>query len=146
MTYLALHIVHLFAALIFIGTVIFEVLFLEPVARRLPADVRRALSQQLAPRVRGVMPWVLVVLYACGLGMAWHYRAVLASPGSSAFAALLLLKMALAGSVLLHVITAMTLARRQRLHAALRSRVHLSVFCHMAGIVLLAKTMFHISW
>ncbi|AVJ30064.1 CopD family copper resistance protein [Achromobacter spanius] len=146
MTYIALHIAHLFAALIFIGTVIFEVLFLEPVARRLPADVRRALSQQLGPRVRGVVPWVLVVLYACGLGMAWHYRAVLASPGSSAFAALLLLKMALAGSVLMHVITAMTLARRQRLNAAIRSRVHLSVFCHMAGIVLLAKTMFHISW
>ena len=146
MTYLLLHILHLFAALVFIGTVIFEVLFLEPVQKRLPPDVRRALSQALAPRVRGVMPWVLAVLYACGLGMAWQYRGALASPGSSAFGALLLIKIALATSVLLHVITAMTLARRKRLHAALRSRVHLSVFCHMAGIVLLAKTMFHLSW
>ncbi|QVQ26074.1 CopD family copper resistance protein [Achromobacter deleyi] len=146
MTYLLLHIVHLFAALVFIGTVIFEVLFLEPVQQRLSADVRKALSQELGPRVRTVMPWVLLVLYGSGLGMAWQYRAVLASPGSSAFGTLLLIKIALATSVLLHVITAMTLARRKRLHAALRAKVHLSVFCHMVGIVLLAKTMFHISW
>ncbi|MNT77126.1 hypothetical protein D3C72_2162060 [compost metagenome] len=78
--------------------------------------------------------------------MAWHYRAALASPGSSAFGTLLLIKITLAASVLLHVITAMTLARRKRLHAALRGRVHLSVFCHMVGIVLLAKALFHFSW
>lgn len=146
MTYVFLHTVHLYAAFIFIGTVTFEVLFLEPVQKRLPPHVSRPLSQELAPRVRAVMPWVLVVLYGSGLGMAWQYRSVLADPAGSAFGVLLLIKILLAASVLVHVIVAMTLARRKRLHAALRSRVHLSVFCHMVGIVLLAKTMFHISW
>ncbi|CAB3712173.1 CopD family copper resistance protein [Achromobacter pestifer] len=146
MTYLLLLTLHLLAALVFIGTVTFEVLFLEPVQKRLPAEVRKALSRELAPRVRAVMPWVLVVLYGAGLSMAWQYRSALANPGSSAFGTLLLIKIALAASVLLHVVIAMTLARRKRLYAALRERVHLSVFCHMVGIVLLAKALFHVSW
>ena len=146
MTYLLLLTLHLLAALVFIGTVTFEVLFLEPVQKRLPAEVRKALSRELAPRVRAVMPWVLVVLYGAGLSMAWQYRSALANPGSSAFGTLLLIKIALAASVLLHVVIAMTLARGKRLYAALRERVHLSVFCHMVGIVLLAKALFHVSW
>lgn len=146
MSYALLLTLHLFAALLFIGTVTFEVLFLEPVQKRLPAELRQALSRQLGPRVRAVMPWAVLVLYSAGLGMAWQYRAALANPFGSAFGTLLLLKIVLATSVLAHVITAMTLARRQRLHSALRDRVHKSVFCHMVGIVLLAKALFHVSW
>jgi len=56
-TYPLLLILHLLAAFLFVGTVTFEVLFLEPVHKRLPPDVRRALGSQLAPRVRGVLPW-----------------------------------------------------------------------------------------
>ena len=39
-TYPFLLILHLFAAFVFVGTVTFEVLFLEPVQKRLPVEVR----------------------------------------------------------------------------------------------------------
>ncbi|MBR8657151.1 hypothetical protein KDH83_27915 [Achromobacter sp. Marseille-Q0513] len=139
-------VLHLFAAFVFVGTVTFEVLFLEPVQKRLPTDVRKALGAQLGPRVRAVVPWAVLALYLAGLGMAWQYRAALAQPFSSAFGTLLAIKLALATSVLIHVVVAMSLARRKRLRSAVRRRVHISVFCHMVGIVLLAKTMFHLSW
>jgi hypothetical protein len=49
-------------------------------------------------------------------------------------------------SVLVHVATALTLARRKRLTGALSRRMHISVFCHMVLIVVLAKAMFHVAW
>lgn len=144
--YPLLLILHLLAAFLFVGTVTFEVLFLEPVHKRLPADVRKALGGQLGPRVRAVLPWSVVVLYLAGLGMAWQYRGALADPFGSPFGVLLSLKIALALSVLAHVITALTLARRQRLSGTLNRRMHVSVFCHMVLIVVLAKAMFHAAW
>ena len=77
--------------------------------------------------------------------MAWQYRGALADPLGSPFGILLSLKIALALSVLAHVLTALTLARRQRL-SALSRRMHVSVFCHMVLIVVLAKAMFHVAW
>ena len=123
----------------------FEVLFLEPVHKRLPVDVRKALGGQLAARAGGV---ALVGGGAVpgGLAMAWQYRGALADPLGSPFGILLSLKIALALSVLAHVLTALTLARRQRLSGALSRRMHVSVFCHMVLIVVLAKAMFHVAW
>ena len=60
-TYPFLLVLHLCAAFVFVGTVTFEVLFLEPVQKRLPADVRRALGGQLGPRVRAVVPLAVAV-------------------------------------------------------------------------------------
>ncbi|MGE8611595.1 MAG: CopD family copper resistance protein [Achromobacter veterisilvae] len=145
-TYPLLLILHLLAAFVFVGTVTFEVLFLEPVHRRLPPDVRRALGGQLGPRVRSVVPWAVLVLYLAGLGLAWQYRGALASPASSSFGILLTLKIALAVSVLAHVITALAMAKRKRLTGELQRRLHISVFCHMVAIVVLAKAMFYLVW
>lgn len=145
-TYPLLLILHLLAAFVFVGTVTFEVLFLEPVHRRLPPDVRKALGTQLGPRVRSVVPWAVLVLYLAGLGLAWQYRGALASPGSSSFGILLTLKIALAVSVLAHVVTALAMAKRKRLTGELQRRLHISVFCHMMAIVVLAKAMFHLAW
>ncbi|SSW63063.1 CopD family copper resistance protein [Achromobacter agilis] len=145
-TYPLLLILHLLAAFVFVGTVTFEVLFLEPVHRRLPPDVRKALGTQLGPRVRSVVPWAVLVLYLAGLGLAWQYRDALASPGSSSFGILLTLKIALAVSVLAHVVTALVMAQRKRLTGELQRRLHISVFCHMVAIVILAKAMFYVTW
>ncbi|EHK66627.1 CopD family copper resistance protein [Achromobacter arsenitoxydans] len=144
--YPVLLIVHLLAAFLFVGTVAFEVLFLEPVHRRLPADVRKALGSQLGPRVRSVVPWAVVVLYLAGLGLAWQHRGALAAPAASSFGILLSIKIALAASVLIHVVCALALARRRRLTGAAQGRLHLSVFCHMIAIVVLAKAMFYVTW
>lgn len=143
--YPVLLILHLLAAFLFVGTVAFEVLFLEPVHRRLP-DVRKALGSQLGPRVRSVVPWSVLVLYLAGLGLAWQHRGALAAPLASSFGLLLTVKILLAVSVLVHVVTALVLARRRKLTGALQSRLHTSVFCHMVAIVVLAKAMFYITW
>jgi hypothetical protein len=88
----------------------------------------------------------VLALYLAGLGLAWQYRGVLAHPAGSPLGILLSIKIALAASVLIHVVTALVLARKRRLTPALQRRVHLSVFCHMVGIVVLAKAMFYVTW
>jgi len=96
--------------------------------------------------VRSVVPWSVAVLYLAGLGLAWQHRGALAAPLASSFGILLSIKIALAASVLIQVATALMLARRRRLTGAVQGRLHLSVFCHMVGIVVLAKAMFYVTW
>jgi len=96
--------------------------------------------------VRSVVPWSVVVLYLAGLGLAWQHRGALSAPLASSFGLLLSIKIALAVSVLVHVATALVMARRRKLTGALQGRLHLSVFCHMLAIVVLAKAMFYITW
>lgn len=146
MTYFLLLTLHLFGALIFIGVVFFEVLILESVRRHVPHEAMRALEVAIGQRARTLMPWVLLVLYSAGIGLAWHHRAALAHPLESSFGLLLTIKIALATSVFGHFLAAMTMRKRGRLVARFFKRLHLSVFCHMVGIVLLAKAMFYVQW
>lgn len=145
MLYLLFLLAHLFAALIFIGTVFFEVLILA----RLPLPARMRVQVELAvgQRARALMPWVLLVLFGAGVGMVWlRYRPVLAAPTASAFGLLLSLKLILAASVLLHFLLTMLRMRRGRVSAGYLRFIHLSLFGHMVAIVLLAKSMFYLSW
>ncbi|WP_411833895.1 CopD family copper resistance protein [Pseudoxanthomonas mexicana] len=142
--YYLLLIAHLFAALVFVGTVFFEVLILESVRKRVPKNVMHQIEAGIGQRARQLMPWVLLVLYGSGIGMAWHYRAALAQPFASTFGLLLTIKIALALSVFGHFLTAMWLRSRGRLVSSRSRRLHLSLFFHMVGIVLLAKGMFHL--
>lgn len=147
MSYPILLTLHLFAALIFIGTVFFEVLILESVRKHVPPAVMREVEQGIGKRARRLMPWVLLVLFSAGLGMVWvRYLPLLADPLASAFATLLSLKITLALSVLGHFFTAMYLLFRGRMNSTYFRRIHLSVFSHMVGIVLLVKGMFFLNW
>lgn len=147
MLYPLLLTLHLFAALVFIGTVFFEVLFLQHIRRQLPARLRVLLEQGIARRARRLMPWVLLVLFGAGLGMLWlRYLPLLAAPLASSFATLLLLKILLAASVLGHFLVAMLLFRSGRMNARYSHAIHASLFGHMVLIVLLAKGMFYLSW
>ncbi|MNE61239.1 hypothetical protein D3C80_1564400 [compost metagenome] len=93
------------------------------------------------------MPWVLLVLFSAGLGMVWvRYLPQLANPLASSFGTLLSLKILLALSVFGHFFTAMYLLFSGRMNSKYFRRIHLSVFTHMVGIVLLAKGMFYLSW
>lgn len=85
-------------------------------------------------------------MLARSCGLAWQYRGVLAHPAGSPLGILLSVKIALAVSVALHVVSALVLARKRRLAPALQRRIHISVFCHMVGIVVLAKAMFYVTW
>ncbi|WP_454876515.1 CopD family copper resistance protein [Pseudomonas farris] len=138
---------HLFAALIFIGTVFFEVLFLESIRKQLPAKVMLLVEEGIGRRARTLMPWVLLVLFGAGLGMVWlRYLPVLATPMASSFSTLLLLKILVAVSVLLHFLAAMFLFKSGRMNARYLHFIHASVFYHMVVIVLLAKGMFYLTW
>lgn len=138
---------HLFAALIFIGTVFFEVLILGHLHRQLPARVMVLVEQGVGQRARVLMPWVLLVLFGAGLGMVWlRYLPALAAPSASAFGTLLTLKLILAASVLVHFLLTMARMRWGSVSARYVRWVHLSLFAHMVAIVLLAKGMFYLSW
>lgn len=147
MSYPILLTLHLFAALIFIGTVFFEVLILESVRRHLSPALMREVERGIGRRARRLMPWVLLVLFGAGLGMVWtRYLPSLADPLASSFGTLLSLKILLALSVLGHFFTAMFLLLHGRMNSTYFRRIHLSVFSHMVGIVLLAKGMFYLIW
>ncbi|UCZ85778.1 hypothetical protein LGQ10_05605 [Pseudomonas sp. L5B5] len=147
MIYPMLLTLHLFAALVFIGTVFFEVLFLESIRRQLPAKVMVLLEQAIGRRARQLMPWVLLVLFGAGVGMVWQrYLPSLEAPLASSFGTLLLFKVVLAASVLVHFIGAMLLFRTERMTARWVSFIHTSVFIHLLAIVLLAKGMFYLTW
>ena len=144
--YSLLLLVHLFAALLFVGTVFFEVLILDGVRRHVPKNAMHLVEAGIGRRARRIMPWVLLALYGSGSGMAWQYRAALAHPLSSPFALMLTAKIVLALGVAGHFLAAMLLLGRGRLSGSVSRRLHVSLFWHMVGIVLLAKAMFHLGW
>jgi hypothetical protein len=146
MSHAALVTLHLFAAIMFVGTVFFEVLILEGIRKPVGRETMRTVEIAIGKRARRFMPFVMLVLYGAGISMAWQYRDALAHPFSSSFAMLLWLKIVLALSVLGHFITAMTLAGTGRLKSRHFQLIHLSVFCHVVLIVFLAKAMFYITW
>lgn len=146
MNYGLLLTLHLLAAIAFAGTVFFEVVMLGGVRGRLPAELLRSVERAVGDRATAVMPWVLLTLYTAGAALAWQHRAALAQPLGSSYAMLLAAKIMLALSVFGHFATAMWWRRRGRLDGRRSRRLHLSVFCHVLAIVLLAKAMFHPWW
>lgn len=147
MSYPILLTLHLLAALLFIGTVLYEVLILEALRRQVPTAAMRLLEQGVGRRARRLMPWVLLVLFGAGLGMlGLRYLPVLATPLASGFATLLSLKLILAASVLGHFLLAMGWFHSGRMTARRMAYIHLSVFVQVLLIAVLAKAMFYVSW
>jgi len=137
---------HLFAAIMFVGTVFFEVIILEGIRKPVGREAMRTVETAIGRRARRVMPFVMAILYGAGTAMAWQYRDDLAHPFESSFVTLLSIKIVLAFSVLVHFITAITLSARGKLKSRHFKLIHLSVFCHVVLIVFLAKAMFYVTW
>lgn len=74
---------HLLAAIVFAGTVFFEVVMLDAVRKHLPRELVREVERAIGRRAVAIMPWVLLVLFTAGIGLAWGYRAALARPFDS---------------------------------------------------------------
>lgn len=146
MHYPILVLIHLFAAIMFVGTVFFEVIMLEGVRKRVPKEVMRTMEGAIGTRARAIMPWVLLLLFGAGFGLSWFHRAALADPTASSFGLLLSIKILLALSVFGHFVAAMVLHRLGRLRSRNSQRIHISVFIHVMLIVLLAKLMFYVAW
>lgn len=144
MDYFTLLVLHLFAAILFVGTVFFEVLMLEGIRRHVPREAMRAVESAIGRRARRLMPFAIIILYGAGVGMAWRYHTVLAQPFESTLGTLLSLKILLALSVLAHFIYAVRLGAQGRLKSRQSRLIHLSVFAHVVAIVFLAKAMFYL--
>lgn len=134
--------IHLLAAIAFGGTVFFEVMVLSHAQSSLPMRMRPQLEQAIGNRAVRIFPFVLLVLYGAGLAMAWQFRGALAHPFSTSFGAILTLKIVLALSVLAHFFTAMFWRRRGKLSGTRSHALHLSIFCHIIVIVILAKALY----
>jgi|SRR5699024_3470585 len=146
MSYPIVLLLHLLAAIMFVGTVFFEVIILEGIRYNTPRPTMRAVEQNIGQRARRIMPWVLLVLYAAGITLAWHHRAALANPFDSSFALLLSIKILLAISVFVHFVTAMTMHHLGKLRSVHFKWIHVSVFIHVITIVILAKAMLYLRW
>lgn len=142
MTYLLIKILHLLAAMAFIGTLFFQVLILTPAGRRLDAGVRTPMSQALGQQARRVIHVVALVLYGAGLTLAWPYRSLLADPLSSHFATLLSLKILLALLIIGHYAALIFLRRAQRVTERTMHLLNISLLVHAVLLVICAKTMF----
>lgn len=145
-TYPILLLLHLFAAIMFVGTVFFEVLILEGIRKPLGKEAMREVERNIGRRARKIMPWVILVLFGAGIGMAWTWRGALAQPFVSSFATLLWIKIILAISVFVHFLTAMILGGKGLLRSKHFQIIHLSVFVHVVLIVFLAKAMWYLTW
>lgn len=145
MEYPVLLLIHLSCAILFIGVVAFEVLFLEPIRTHLPDNMMELVEAGIHTRARRFMPFVVILLFASGIALlgrvywnGWY------PPFSSAFSTLLTLKMLLAISVLVHFITAIRASLCNNMTSRRFRLTHYSVFAHMVLIVILAKIMLYV--
>jgi hypothetical protein len=146
MSYSLLHVVHLLAAIAFIGTLFFEVIILAKVKPQLAPGSVAELEQALGRRTRTVLHWVVLLVYGAGFGLAWQHRQALSAPFASSFATLLSLKIVLAVSLFFSFGLVAMLLRSGRMTPSLYRKLHWAVLAQMLGIVLLAKGMFYIHW
>ncbi len=141
--YLLIQTIHLLSAMTFGGVVIFEVLILESLHRRLSKEVMMEIEAGIIRRARQFMPVVIILLYASGILMLRAHFPDLSTMPDSGFGRLLMVKIALAGIVLVCFISAMTLHFLNRMNPTIFKAIHFIVFTCIAGIVVLAKAMFY---
>jgi len=110
---------------------------------RLSKEIMMEVESGIIRRVRKVMPIVIVLLYATGTLMLRTHFPDLSTMPESSFGRLLMVKVALAGIVLVCFISAMTLHFLDRMNPAIFKAIHLIVFACIIGIVVLAKAMFY---
>lgn len=147
MWYALAHIVHLYAAIAFVGGVIFEALILSALHQHsLPKTTRRQTEQVISKRAVKVMPWIVLAVFSSGLVMAYRYKTLLHDPFASSFGLQLSIKLLLAFSILFHFLIAVRKMRRGTLTVAWSKYIHSAVLIQMLVIVLLAKTMFYVHW
>jgi hypothetical protein len=146
MSYSLLHVIHLLAAIGFVGALFVEVAVLHRVRQQVPADLMQTVDRAVGARLRVVLHWVVLFVYGAGIGLAWYHRQSLAAPLSSSFASLLTLKIVLAVGVFLTFGMVALLLRAGHMTAARYRAIHWAIFLQMLGIVILAKAMFYVRW
>lgn len=140
-------ILHLLCATLFIGVVAFEVLILEGIRPMLSAETMAQVEKGIHTRGRKIMPPVVITLFITGAMMGISYLNSMSwQPFDSSFGTLLIIKIILALSVLVHFITAITHSICDNMISRRFKYTHLSVFIHMLLIIVLAKGMFYFNF
>lgn len=134
---------HLSCAIVFVGTVAFEVLVVESLHRHFDVATMQRIEQAVMARVRRFMPVVVILLFVSG-GALFDLRCGGISCVGSRFGNLLLLKVLLAFGVLGVFVNAMWAMRHGTMDACRFRHTHRVVLGLMVGIVFLAKTMFYL--
>lgn len=146
-SYSIAHIIHLFCAIAFVGGVIFEALVLSVLhTKQVSRDARREVEKAISRRATRVMPFVVAGVFLSGLAMLHRYADNVMHPFASSFNTQLTLKVALACSILVHFVIAVTKMKRGTLTVAWSKYIHVAVLCQMLLIVWLAKAMFYLTW
>jgi hypothetical protein len=136
-------VIHLLAAIAFIGTLFFEVVIWHRARQQLADTAQVTSDQAIAVRSRKVLHGVVVLLYGAGISLAWRYREVLSHPLDSRFGTLLSLKILLALSIIGHYLLLAYWLKSARLTTLRASWIRRSILAHMVVIVILAKAMFY---
>jgi hypothetical protein len=136
-------VIHLLAAIAFIGTLFFEVVIWHRARQQLADTAQVTADQAIAVRSRKVLHGVVVLLYGAGISLAWRYREVLSHPLDSRFGTLLSLKILLALSIIGHYLLLAYWLKNARLTTLRASWIRRSILAHMVVIVILAKAMFY---
>ena len=145
MSYSVLHVVHLLAAIFFIGTLFFEVMILGRIREQI-GESMPLVERAVGARSRVVLHWVVLFVYGAGIGLGWYHREALADPLASSFATLLTLKIVLAIGVFFTFGLVAILLRKGRMTSTRYRAIHWAIFVQMIGIVLSAKGMFYVHW
>ncbi|WP_254424019.1 MULTISPECIES: hypothetical protein [unclassified Rhodanobacter] len=135
--------IHLSCAILFVGSVAFEVLVIESLHRHFDGAIMQRIEQAVMARARRFMPLVVILLFASG-GMLFDIRCAGISCIGTRFGNLLLLKMLLAFGVLGVFVNAMRAMRSGRMNVCRFRHTHRVVLGLMIGIVFLAKIMFYL--
>ncbi|MCQ6254900.1 hypothetical protein [Pseudomonas sp. Q11] len=143
MMYGVLLVIHLLAAIAFIGTLFFEVCIWHAARRPLAEGARNAADQAIAQRSRHVLHGVVLLLYGAGIGLAWQHRGALSQPLNNSFGLLLSLKILLALSIIGHYLWLAYWLKSGRLTPRRACWLRRSILGHMVLIVVLAKGMFY---
>lgn len=134
--------VHLTCAIVFVGAAVFEVLILDSLHRRFDAAMMERIESAVMDRARRVMPAVVLLLFASGATL-FQLRCGGTACLDTRMGAMLLAKVALAFGVLAVFVQAVWAGWRGRMDVCRFRRTHRIVVVMMAGIVILAKTMFY---
>lgn len=135
--------VHLACAIVFVGAAVFEVLILDSLHRHFDKATMQRIESAVMDRARRVMPAVVLALFASG-ALLFRLRCGGTACLGTSMGAMLLAKVALALGVLAVFVQAVWAGWRGRMHACRFRRTHRIVVTLMAGIVILAKTMFYV--
>ena len=68
MSYSVLHVVHLLAAIFFIGTLFFEVMILGRIRQQIGEQTMPLVERAVGARSRVVLHWVVLFVYGAGIG------------------------------------------------------------------------------